>query len=665
MLKYSCKILLLWLSFVSTVYATPPLILEADSRAYPVNPQSDIAEDTASDWTIEQVSSPLWNNQFASSLQKSPDIQGSNSTYWFRFKVQNPLTTDRHIALRFDNTLLSYLDVYVDDISGRQHWKMGSAFPFEQRPLKHPKFAVPFTVKAQQTATVYIRVKATILWVPITLMDIPYLMVEQHNEAVFAGAFYGVIALITFYNLFILFAARELIYLYSALFNLSFLLFITIVDGYASQYFWPKSPWLTEALSTTPGFFICIFMILLIRAFLELQHRGKILNWYLNGMLVLLVVGACLSFFLPLQDALIVSRIVTFPVVLIVLFLSWYYWFKGVRAAKYLVLSWSLLLLGLGVIILFVLEIIPGSFWVINAPKLGFLGFIVLLSFGLADRINNLRLEKLEEAQARQKVAEENLLLQNENTRMSTELGISRQLQQMVLPTPGELSEISKLDIACWMEPADEVGGDYYDVLQYHDKVIIGIGDVTGHGLASGALMLMVQTAIRTLSIADLNDPIEFFRILNQTIYDNLKRMSIDKNLTLLVMDYQDGCIRISGQHEECLVVRKTGHTERIDTLDLGFMIGITLDIEPFVGTYDIELQPGDGVVLYTDGITEAFGSGGKQYGLERLCAVIERHWMKPAADIQTAVMQDFEQHTGDTKIADDCTLMIIKQLAS
>ncbi len=76
--------------------------------------------------------------------------------------------------------------------------------------------------------------------------------------------------------------------------------------------------------------------------------------------------------------------------------------------------------------------------------------------------------------------------LKAENTRMSAELEITRRLQQMLLPKEQELDNVLGLEIAGFMEPAEEVGGDYYDVLQHHGRFLFGIGDATGHGLESG-----------------------------------------------------------------------------------------------------------------------------------------------------------------------------------
>ncbi|OQY50087.1 MAG: serine/threonine protein phosphatase [Candidatus Parabeggiatoa sp. nov. 2] len=274
------------------------------------------------------------------------------------------------------------------------------------------------------------------------------------------------------------------------------------------------------------------------------------------------------------------------------------------------------------------------------------------------------KLQKTNQAlkKANQQITALNERLKEENLRMSAELDITRRLQQMVLPKEQELKQITELDIASFMEPAYEVGGDYYDVLQHNGSIKIGIGDVTGHGLESGVLMLMVQTAVRTLLNNNVTDPEKFLKVINRTVYDNMQRLCSDKNLTLSLLDYRAGRLRLTGQHEEVLVVRKGGKVERIDTFNLGFMIGVEPDITQFVSQMEITLQPGDGIVLYTDGITEARNPNMELYELDRLCEVISRHWHLSAAAIQQAVIADVRQYIDTQKVYDDITLLVLKQ---
>jgi PAS domain S-box-containing protein len=256
--------------------------------------------------------------------------------------------------------------------------------------------------------------------------------------------------------------------------------------------------------------------------------------------------------------------------------------------------------------------------------------------------------------------------LKAENLRMNAELNITRQLQQMMLPKEEELRQIPGLDIAGFMEPAQEVGGDYYDVLSHNGRVKIGIGDVTGHGLESGMLMVMVQTAVRTLLSDDQLNGARFLNAINKAIYQNVQRMNSDKNLTLALLDYEvvpeGGQLQIFGQHEEAIVVRYGGIVERLDTIDLGFPIGLEPDIADFVAQDQIDLAPGDVVVLYTDGITEAENLDHQQYGIERLCEIVGQNWQQSADLIREAVIDDVRRHIGTQKVFDDVTLLVLKQ---
>lgn len=268
----------------------------------------------------------------------------------------------------------------------------------------------------------------------------------------------------------------------------------------------------------------------------------------------------------------------------------------------------------------------------------------------------------LQLAQANEEILELNNRLKAENVRLSAELDITRQLQQMTLPRQEELKRIHHLDIDGLMEPAEEVGGDYYDVLLEQGRIKIGIGDVTGHGLESGVLMLMVQTAVRALLQTDNLTLPKLITQVNRTIYQNVKRMGSDRTLSLAILDYQDGHLSISGQHEEVLIVRQGGQIERIDTINLGFPVGLEPDIAQFVDEIQVYLQPGDGVVLYTDGVIEAQNAAREQYGVERLSTLVGQHWQRAAQDIRQIVIDDVRRHISNQRLRDDITLVVFKR---
>ncbi len=264
-------------------------------------------------------------------------------------------------------------------------------------------------------------------------------------------------------------------------------------------------------------------------------------------------------------------------------------------------------------------------------------------------------------AQANQVISSLNTRLQSENLRMSAELDVARRLQQLLLPQAGELSQINDLEIACYMEPAEEVGGDYYDVLPYPGGVLIGMGDVTGHGLDSGVLAIMAQMGIRTLLAGSEPRLAAFLAALNRSLHANIQRMGNDKNMSLALLDYRQGRVAVSGQHEDLLIVRD-GNVEKLDTTELGMPLGMLEEVDEFLGQAEFELRPGDLLALYSDGITEAENSDRALYGLERLRDLLARHWQAPCENLIQLIIREVKDHIGDRRVFDDMTLMLLRR---
>lgn len=252
----------------------------------------------------------------------------------------------------------------------------------------------------------------------------------------------------------------------------------------------------------------------------------------------------------------------------------------------------------------------------------------------------------------------------NRNAVQEAESNIAKRIRQWVLPRQNELDKLKELDISGFMQPAKQAGGDYCDVLQYDKQVVCGIGDVVGQGLESSLLMLMVQTAMRTLLASHVSSPELCLKILNRALYESIQRMKIDKTITLALLNYHDGRLRFSGQHEIVLLVTKDAKIKHIDTTDLGFVVGLEPSIEQFISAMEVELREGDGVVLYSDGIIDACNANDEHYGLDRLCEVIKKNWYLNSSQVQQEIINDLRQHVGQESIHDDVTLLVIKKKA-
>lgn len=265
-------------------------------------------------------------------------------------------------------------------------------------------------------------------------------------------------------------------------------------------------------------------------------------------------------------------------------------------------------------------------------------------------------------AVANQDIAQLQERLQSANSPLYQELNTAQKLQQIVLPQPKEFDVLGMLDIAAHQQAAAEVGGNYYDVLAVDDVVTIAIGDVTEQGLASSVVALMAQTAIRTLKESCIADPIQLLNTVNTVLCKNLSRMGVERNMTLAILHYTEGHLSIVGQHPGVLVVRANGAIETVNTMSLGMTLGLLDDITDFLAQATLELQPDDGLVLYTEGILNTKNITGECYGLERLHQVIQENWFLDAHGVQGEAIANLRKFMGRAPLQDDLTLLVLKQ---
>jgi len=242
--------------------------------------------------------------------------------------------------------------------------------------------------------------------------------------------------------------------------------------------------------------------------------------------------------------------------------------------------------------------------------------------------------------------------------RLEKELELARQIQVGILPRH---LAAEGLELTACMTTATEVGGDYYDVLPVDGGCWIGIGDVSGHGVTSGLIMLMVQSVVSALVAKDpMASPREAVTILNRVLFENIRhRLIKDDFVTLSLLRVSNQRIVFAGAHEQFLVCRaRTGVAEPIVTP--GTWLGVVPDIDRFTTETTLELEPDDLVVLYTDGITEARNERGEQYGLERLGAAVQRYRRDTLEHIRDGLLDEVTSWTA--KQDDDATLVLLRR---
>jgi len=237
------------------------------------------------------------------------------------------------------------------------------------------------------------------------------------------------------------------------------------------------------------------------------------------------------------------------------------------------------------------------------------------------------------------------------------EMEIAKRIQTALLPSN---RTVGNYEISATMNPAEEVGGDYYDIIDNGaSERWVAIGDVSGHGVESGLVMMMTQTSIASLVSTPGLQPSAVFATANAVLKDNIARLGGRRYMTLNIIRLLPDGLVVAGQHQDILIWRAaTGQVETV--LTEGCWLGLVDDTRPFNKDRTIPLAVHDVVFLFTDGVTEASHISGELYGQDRLVAALKRAGGKPlneAMDLILAEVKLFQAAQDD-----DITMMMLRR---
>jgi sigma-B regulation protein RsbU (phosphoserine phosphatase) len=233
------------------------------------------------------------------------------------------------------------------------------------------------------------------------------------------------------------------------------------------------------------------------------------------------------------------------------------------------------------------------------------------------------------------------------------ELKQAQDIQRGLLPQ--DIPQLPQFAIAGAWEPARAVGGDYYDVIRLSkDKLAICIADVAGKGVSAALLMANVQAAVRAFA-SDIFPPSRVVAQINSVLYTNT---APEKFVTLFygVLDARTRTLQYANAgHPRPLIIHSSGKTTRLE--NGGALLGVFPDwaYEDSV----VELEPGDLLLLFTDGIIEATTPGGEEFGEDRLIAAVQVPNERSLEDLQSHVLGQIRSFC-QSQMADDATLLMI-----
>lgn len=244
--------------------------------------------------------------------------------------------------------------------------------------------------------------------------------------------------------------------------------------------------------------------------------------------------------------------------------------------------------------------------------------------------------------------------------RKTTELQLATKIQDQLIPD--SVPVIDGLDLAAQVRPAGEIGGDIYDFLPVNEnRLLFYLGDVTGHGIPAGIISSIANALF--YGYAPSGDLKNVLTGVNRVM--KAKTMpTMFMTLCLMAWDVAAKKFSYSSAGHEQLVHFKasTGKSELKPAG--GIALGMLPDISKTVQVVDVDLQPGDFLVCYSDGIPEAWRNEKESYGMERLQQIVERcGQLKTAEEIKNAIIADVDSFRAGYEQMDDITIIVVKRV--
>ncbi len=241
-----------------------------------------------------------------------------------------------------------------------------------------------------------------------------------------------------------------------------------------------------------------------------------------------------------------------------------------------------------------------------------------------------------------------------EKRRMEQDMQVAAEIQTNLLPRGAP--EVAGYGLVGSNRPCRTVGGDYYDFAEEGEGILLALGDVSGKGTGAALLMTVLRASVRAHWSG--SDPAESVARINRTVYQNTPT---NKYITFFMaqLDPPSGRLAyVNAGHNPPLLVREDGNTE---TLSVGGMaLGLFDDVAYEQGS--VSLEPGDSLIVYSDGVTETWNTRDEEFGEEGLekSAVANREL--EAGLLQEEILKELEHFEGGAKATDDRTLVVLKR---
>ena len=392
-------------SFSQITFGGPSTVfLENGKGNYEIGLNLEFLEDPNGKLTIEDINKSKWASKFIKSKDKALNFGFTNSTLWIRFIVTNNSDKESwYISQNSANT--ERIELFKKNKGKWKSLSTGTRKSIKTREIEDKGFL--FKIKPKDKTQYFLKIKTTLPIIDFKIYSPSYLIEKRSRENLISGLFYGLVISMFIYNLFIFISTKN----FSNLFYLLYVLFWGIglfnLQGFSQRFIAPESTWISTEGRVLFMALSIIFLIFFTIDYLNLKKENNRLYKLSLGFAFINIARILGMLVFPHPINIKLAWFVLFLAIPFVIFLGTYKWKMNYRPAKFYLIAFSFLTIGTFISILMAINVLPINFFTLNSIYIGSAFQLIFLSMGLADRIQVLQEESLENEQKKSELLEE------------------------------------------------------------------------------------------------------------------------------------------------------------------------------------------------------------------------------------------------------------------
>lgn len=628
-----------------------------------------------------------YNNRMLELAGEFPNLGFYDGGVWLSIDMEASQIEGDPTFLEIQNPNLDLILVYeIVNQKAFLHKVSGDQLNFDSKEWNHRYFQyrLKHQVSDIEHLLIYIDNIGDQLYIPMELTDRAEIDERDYMLQYINGLYFGILTFVLLLNLFMYFSLREKANIYYVCYIAGLFLLQLSLEGYGFELIWPESSYWANHANPIFATLSVLMLLFFCMEFLSLKSGLPRVNLIFKAMAAILVVNlilASINVLWAYKISILTINAIAFILNVMIIPVGIYLWIKGYKAARFFVVAFVVLVIGVFLFILRNFGLVPSNLFTEKALQAGSSLEVILLSLAIVDRFRifkdqaydrlqeineiksqiNIELEKKVNERTKE-LKKQKEIVELKNEEITESIVYAKRIQNGLLPSDHLFDDLLPGSFYIYL-PKDIVSGDFYWIDSADDKIYFAAVDCTGHGVPGAMVSVMGFNHLnRCIHEHGLRKPGEILDMLTKlmmgsfdkselTIYDGM-------DIALCCLDRKRSVLEFAGANNPIYVVSNGNLFETKGTKQA---IGYTESVEPFVN-HEVKISSGDWIYLFSDGYADQFGGPkAKKFKYKNFKEAILEGSTEPAEIQREKLLETFHNWKENLDQLDDVCLLGIK----